>query len=923
MSRKRSSQQACCDTAYMNKKPVQQDSNQLRRAAEVKLAGEQPPNVPNRSADELLHKLQVHQIELEMQNESLRQSHIEMEKSRDRYKDLCDFSPIGYLTLSHEGMILEANITGTDLLGAERSKLNKHRFANFVVPEDIDRWHQYFLNVLQSGEKQDCELSLKRVDDSRFDVHVNACRMEDGIGGYIVKITPTDITERKRIEEGLKLQAQILNSISDTVFLLNMEGDFVYLNEAGWKSRGYMRDEMMSMNLRALNAPEYNALIGSRFKDVLEKGYGSFESAHICKNGVRMPVEINARIIESGEKKLLLSVIRDITERKALEQQNGQYNQHIKALINATSESSFLLDTTGVVLAINDTALVRLRRNEEELLGKNLYDFLPPDIASKRRAMLLEVVKSRKPIKMEDERAGIKFLTTYTPIFDEAGKVVQVAVYAADVTERRQLEAIEQLLPAVNHKILEGAPFQQVLDLICEKTVEAFDLALVWAGKKMEDGSIAQLAASGPGQGFLRTLQAIGVRWDGTLRGQGPAGSAIRTGETQYCPASDATFSLWARAALEQGIGSSITVPLMVRGKIYGVFALYSKQATQFESFTVRNRIATLVEKICLAIEISNKQEQITLLSTALSSASNAVMITDPRGCIEWVNPAFVMLSGYSTAELLGRTPSILNSGKHNAKYYKALWQDILAGRVWSADATEKRKEGTLYTVQQTITPILDDKGEITHFVAIHEDVTSKLETQAHIQYAASHDGLTGLPNRALFFARLGQLFMLSKRNKTSLALMFIDLDGFKQVNDKLGHHIGDLLLKGVADRLLACVRNSDTVARLGGDEFTVTLFDISGRENIVNVVEKILSEMSRPFDLEGQHVVIGASIGIATATPERQISEDNLIERADSAMYEAKRAGKRCYRFAFEECSSAEMNWANKNKQGVGKFLY
>lgn len=597
-----------------------------------------------------------------------------------------------------------------------------------------------------------------------------------------------------------------------------------------------------------------------------------------------------------------VAIVQDITERKASEEQNYQHNQYIRALINATSESSFLLTPDGVVLVINETALRRLHRREEDVLGNNIFDLFPPDLASKRHAILLDVVKNRKAVTVEDERAGIKFLSTYTPILDEKDETIQVAVYGTDVTERRQQEALEELLLAVNNRVLKGAPLQEVLELVCQKTVEAFGLALAWAGKKMEDGSIEILTANGPAHEYIKSLKTTGVRWDDSPRGYGPSGSAIRLREVQYRGVDDSRFSPWSEAATEQGIKSSIAVPLILGGSVFGVFCLYSRQKDQFESPALRKRIEALGDKICLALEMSAEQEQITLLSTALSSASNAVMITDSNGRIEWVNPAFVMLSGYSSVELLGSTPSILKSGKQDAAYYQHLWQTIHAGQVWSQDTTERRKDGTLYTVQQTITPILDGNGKITHFVAIHEDVTAKLDTQARIQHIASHDGLTGLPNRDLFFDRLSQLCNLSKRNQTGMALMYIDLDGFKPVNDKLGHHIGDLLLKGVAERLLACVRDSDIVARLGGDEFTITLFDITGEENISRIADKVLGELSRPFELEGQIVSIGASIGIAIASPGGHIRNDRLVERADSAMYEAKRAGKNCYRFAAEQ---------------------
>jgi diguanylate cyclase (GGDEF)-like protein len=221
-----------------------------------------------------------------------------------------------------------------------------------------------------------------------------------------------------------------------------------------------------------------------------------------------------------------------------------------------------------------------------------------------------------------------------------------------------------------------------------------------------------------------------------------------------------------------------------------------------------------------------------------------------------------------------------------------------LSGVVWSADAHERRKDGSIYTVQQTITPIINDGGVITHFVAIHEDVTSKVETHERILHLANHDALTGLPSRKLFVDRFETLYKLTKRNESKLALLFIDLDGFKQVNDTHGHHIGDLLLQEVAVRLMSCVRGSDIVARLGGDEFVTVLYDVDGVEAVASVAEKILSQMSEPFQLENIGVRIGASLGISLNHAHDQ-SAESLLKRADAAMYLAKKAGKNSYRFA------------------------
>ncbi|MFA5170300.1 MAG: diguanylate cyclase [Sulfuriferula sp.] len=698
----------------------------------------------------------------------------------------------------------------------------------------------------------------------------------------------------------------LFNNVSDAIFVLSLDegpsaNHVIDVNNLACQRLGYTKTELIGLTPSQLNVPGYPEKQDEIWYSLMHHGKALFETLHLTKDGRHIPTEVNLQLLQKDGKTLIYSVARDIAERKVIENQNRQSEKYTLALLNATSESSFLLDRDGMVLAVNDTALRRLHLQQGDILGKDVFVLIPSELAATRRVHFLEAIRSRKPISAEDERDGVKFVSTYTPILDDMGEVMQVAVYGIDVTDQRQLEAIEQVLPAVNHLILEGVPLQEVLDMICKKTTEAFGLALAWAGKKMEDGSIMPLASEGSAQAYFSAMQNIGVRWDDTPQGRGTAGSAIRLGETQYRRSDDAHPSSWTKIAAEHGIKATLAVPLILRGNIYGVFCLYSIKATQFESLVFRKRITALADKIRLAIEMAAEHEQIMLLSTALSSAGNAVMITDPRGRIEWVNPAFAMLSGYSSVELIGATPGILKSGKQDTAYYQQLWSTILAGNVWSSDTTEKRKDGTLYTVQQTITPIIAENGEITHFVSIHEDVTSKLEILASIQHTASHDGLTGLPNRRLFFDRLGQLFNLAKRNQTSLALMFIDLDGFKSINDKLGHHIGDLLLKGVAERLQACMRDSDTVARMGGDEFTIILFDISGRNNIESFANKVLGELSRPFNLEGHVVSISSSIGIAAATPiaDSQVNEDMFIERADAAMYEAKRAGKNGYRFA------------------------
>jgi diguanylate cyclase (GGDEF)-like protein/PAS domain S-box-containing protein len=273
-------------------------------------------------------------------------------------------------------------------------------------------------------------------------------------------------------------------------------------------------------------------------------------------------------------------------------------------------------------------------------------------------------------------------------------------------------------------------------------------------------------------------------------------------------------------------------------------------------------------------------------------------MITGASGTIQWINPAFSRLSGYSKEELIGQNPRMLSSGRHAPAYYQNMWETITQGRIWRSETEERTKAGTPYTVSQIITPMKNDDGEITHFIAIHEDITAQKQVQQRIEQMAHYDALTGLPNRALFYDRLKHSLSLARRHHGELVLMFLDLDGFKKVNDTLGHRAGDMLLSQVAQRLRQCVRESDTVARLGGDEFTVICNDLYQGFDAARIAEKLIESIAQPFDLEGQAAHIGVSIGIARLC-EHTRDPDELLHQADQAMYEAKLAGKNTYRLS------------------------
>jgi diguanylate cyclase (GGDEF)-like protein/PAS domain S-box-containing protein len=280
------------------------------------------------------------------------------------------------------------------------------------------------------------------------------------------------------------------------------------------------------------------------------------------------------------------------------------------------------------------------------------------------------------------------------------------------------------------------------------------------------------------------------------------------------------------------------------------------------------------------------------LAAKVFDTVDAAVLVTDEYHRIIKVNPAFTAITGYSAYDAIGNTTQMLSSGAHPPEFYKVMWDTLKATGSWQGEISNRRKNGEFYTEWLSINEVRDDEGRLTHYVALFSDISERKAAEEHMHNLAHYDALTGLPNRTLLSDRLQQAITAAKRERSNMALMFIDLDKFKPVNDTLGHHIGDLLLKEVAKRMQDCLRESDSAARIGGDEFVVLLPLIEAESDAVEVAEKIRHALNLPFELAGHSLNISSSIGVAVY-PEHGSDEKSLLKNADTAMYYAKGAGR------------------------------
>lgn len=286
-----------------------------------------------------------------------------------------------------------------------------------------------------------------------------------------------------------------------------------------------------------------------------------------------------------------------------------------------------------------------------------------------------------------------------------------------------------------------------------------------------------------------------------------------------------------------------------------------------------------------------SQELRLSIADSLFDNSNEAICVTDSNESIVEVNPTLCQLSGYSREYLLGKTPRVLSSGLQNPAYFRAMWKSLLSSGEWHGEMWNRHSSGRLYAVRLNISAICNSAGELTHYLGIMADVTSKKLEQEELEKKANHDPLTGLPNRTLLMDRLNQAVAQSQRTGLSLAICFLDLDGFKPINDCHGHSVGDEVLREVARRLSISIRHGDTVARVGGDEFVILLWGLNDISECTQTLNRIIADIAPPIPVGDMQVAVTASIG-ASIFPLDGEDTMLLIAQADSAMYRSKLAG-------------------------------
>ena len=348
--------------------------------------------------------------------------------------------------------------------------------------------------------------------------------------------------------------------------------------------------------------------------------------------------------------------------------------------------------------------------------------------------------------------------------------------------------------------------------------------------------------------------------------------------------------------AQQAGVQSCWSQPIVgSEGQVLGTFALYHRQPARPSEAEIA-MIERYARLAALAIERKRAGKWLKTFSRAVAQSPVSIVITDPQGRIDYVNPKFEQITGYASAEVIGQNPRILSSKEKSQEEYAALWRTITGGNTWSGEFHNRRKDGTLFWEHATISPILDEQGALIHFVAVKEDITERKEHQRQLEHMAHYDVLTDLPNRALLADRLRHAMAQAQRRGQQLAVAYLDLDGFKAVNDRHGHEAGDQLLIALAARMKHTLREGDTLARIGGDEFVAVLVDLTEVEASVPMLTRLLAAAAQPVHFGEVELRVSASLGVTFYRPAQEADAEQLLRQADHAMYKAKVSGKNRY---------------------------
>ncbi len=629
----------------------------------------------------------------------------------------------------------------------------------------------------------------------------------------------------------------------------HMKGEYILIEDVSSLSKGRLHHFLASQGIKSL-------LTLPLFENTKCKGFVGFDAVKSFHKFSEYEITLL---------NFFSVLLGNVFDRKRIETELSHERNFLKTLVQTIPDLVWLKDTQGKYLMCNTRFEDFFGASEKEIKGKTDYDFVESSLADFFCLNDQEVIEnagvhiSEKEISFSNDGHKEIIHTTKVPMRDTSGKIIGVLGVGRDITEKKEFE---------KKLIIERDRFEHYL-----QTVESIIISLD------TKGNIILINRKGCDILGYQSEELLGKPW------------------FELCSA--------------QPMGMEELYPFflkIIKGELESVN--YFENIIQTKSGENRliawnnsyltDEQGAIIATLSSGEDITQRrksEESLRLAASVFTHTREGIIIASPDNKIIDANESVERITGYTKKELLGKNPSMLSSGKHEDNFYTNMWKSVSLNGFWRGEVWNQHKNGEIYLELITITEVKDENQKLLNYLAIFSDITLFKEQQQQLEYNAHYDSLTGLANRVLFTDRLSQAMIQTRRSKLLLAVAYLDLDGFKEINDTYGHNQGDTLLRVVSDRMKHSLRDGDTIARIGGDEFVIVMLGLQSEKDCTFVLKRLLLAVSKKVISADLTMQVTASLGVSFFNAEDTLELEELLHYADQAMYQAKLSGKNCYR--------------------------
>ncbi len=788
----------------------------------------------------------------------LKQAELDLRRALALSEGIINAIPDLLFELDRKGRYLNIWAHDPKLLAAQKEMLLGRTVAEMLPPEAAE----IVMYAIEEAETEGYSSGqIIRIDlpqgEGWFELSTSLKSANGSTDQHFVMLS-RDITERMRSEELLRKLSAAVEQSATSVVIADLDARIQYVNPRFTVNTGYSAAEVIGENPRILQSGLTPKETYLELWDRLTSGQEwNGELLNKRKNGEFYWEDVSIAPIKNpqGDTTHYVAIKTDITERKKMAAALAASEEKLRGLFELSTMGIALTSMQGLYLEFNEAFQNICGYTREELNKLDYWALTPKEYADKEAEQLASLNTrghygpyEKEYIRKDGRRIPLRLNGVL--IHDSEGQAYIWSI-VEDISERKRME--QQLVESelLFRTIFTEAPSAvEIIDLDTLRFVEANPAACKMLGYTYEE--------------YLRLHL-----WDTQADfDQDALRKAVRRIETLGA----SSFENRHRCNNGDILDVEVTVRILdLPGKrlMVGVW----------RDITANKRA----------------EENLRITASVFDKTQDAVVITNADNIITDVNPAFSRITGYERDEVIGRNPKLLSSGRQSKDFYDAMWAELKANKAWRGEIWNRRKSGEIYAELLAISAICDTDGRVQRHVGVFSDITYFKDHEAELSHIANYDSLTGVPNRRLLADRLRQAIAHAQRNHKLLAICYLDLDGFKDVNDRYGHEAGDKLLMDISRRLQEMLRAGDTLARLGGDEFVVLFNDLAREQECYQVLDRILNIVSSPVDVGTGHVTVSASIGV-TFYPSEDVDGDTLLRHADQAMYTAKQTGKNRY---------------------------